>query len=60
MLNRNVETEFWVGEKKTALSLCQAKGATAGYCLKDWAPTLGETGRWFSSLGVKNRATDED
>ena len=28
--NRNPKTEFWVQEKKTALLLCQAKGATAG------------------------------
>ena len=28
--NRNVETEFWVKEKKIALFLCQAKGAIAG------------------------------
>ena len=25
-----IEAEFWVKEKKTALLLCQAKGATAG------------------------------
>ena len=29
VLNRNVETEFWVKEKKIALLLCQAKGAMA-------------------------------
>ena len=30
LLNRNVETEFWVKEEKIALLFCQAKGATAG------------------------------
>ena len=28
---------LWVKEKKIALLLCQAKEATAGQCLKDWA-----------------------
>ena len=28
--NRNLETEFWMKEKKIALLLCQAKGSTAG------------------------------
>ena len=28
--NRNVETEFWVKEKKTALLLCHTKESTAG------------------------------
>lgn len=35
--NGNGETEFWVKERKGALLLCQAKGATAGSGLKDSA-----------------------
>ena len=33
-----MQRQFWVKEKKTALLLCQAKVATAGKCLKDRAP----------------------
>ena len=44
-------------EKKIALLLCQTKGAAASYALKT-VPTLGEIGRWFYSLGVKNRAAN--
>lgn len=36
LLNRNMETEFWVKEN-TALLFCLAKGTTAGQCLKDCA-----------------------
>ena len=30
VLNTNTETEFWCGQTKIALLLCQAKRATAG------------------------------
>lgn len=57
--NRNVETEVWVKGKKTALLLCQAKGATVATALKTVPPLEGFK-RWFYSLGVENRAADKD
>ena len=60
LLNRNMETEFWVKEKKTALLLCQAKGAPAGSCLKDCAPLeRGLEVVLYKVWGVENRAVDK-
>ena len=53
--NRNLETEFWVNEKKIALLFCQPE---EGYISpKDRTPL--ERGD-FLVLGVENRATDKD
>ena len=58
-LNRNVETEFGVKEKKMALLLSHQRGPQQANALKT-VPALGKVGRWFYSLGVKNRAIDKD
>ena len=54
--NRNVDTEFWVEEKKNLL-LRQAKEATAGSCPKDCALHWEEL-RGVYSKKEQNRFSD--
>ena len=50
--NGNMETEFWVKEKKVGLLPCQAKGGSQqANALKTVLPLEGIR-RWFYSLGV--------
>ena len=62
LLNRNMETEFGVKEKKIALLLGQAKGVGRPHqanALKT-VPPLGEMRGGFIVWGVENRTVDKD
>ena len=58
LLNRNLETEFWVKAEKNSFIALPGKGRSQQANALKTVPPLGEIGRWFYSLEVKNRATD--
>ena len=60
MLNRNEETGILgEGGKDSFIALPDKRGHSRLKCLNNCAH-LGDNGRWFYNLGVKNRATDKD
>ena len=58
--NRNVETEFGVKKTKNSFIALPGNGGSQQANAPKPVPTLGEPGRQFYSLGVKNGAADTD
>ena len=59
MLNRNVETEFGVKEKKIAFIALPGEEGHSRLMPSRLCPVLGENRRWSYSLELENRATDK-